>query len=475
MDKEKNPRQHPTTAVPSGAALLAICGNMQGSVLIGVIVTMVVVASMGVAMVTLTSTSTFTEIGALDAAKAYYLAEAGGRYAEPLIRQEAQGGGNPFHPVLGTIALLNNKTFSFANGDQFRLTLSYVAPTYTLNSYGILRQGGQAFQASQRITFLINATGPDTPITFDTQADLEENLTTLSGDAGIVASTLKIDADQTELALAWDTSATLPDLASNWTSNDGLLSYQLQIKANIAANLNEFLAGLSFRVDEASDSAYGFSFMKRGGRRNAGCGITIPSVFCATDVNGDFIFADKVVYMVLWKKVGGVYTIIDYHQALIGDGVINNRGRLQDWSTLIVQVEERYRTDADGNYLDVNGQITEDPAARVRENVIAAYTQGEDDTDAKSYEYKRQTSNCSCSVDDCSCTVHWDHSKFNGVNWIGNGTGAIIDSSLTSDGFATIRPGEIGIHYLGDTGERFFDDFAMTSGDGSGGGSTVRY
>jgi len=55
--------------------------DQKGSVLIALIVTMVVLSSIGAAMVSLTSTSTFSRVGSNSAERAYFLAESGYRYA----------------------------------------------------------------------------------------------------------------------------------------------------------------------------------------------------------------------------------------------------------------------------------------------------------------------------------------------------------------------------------------------------------
>ena len=252
------PRSTDISAHPS---LRDVVRNQRGSILVGVIITMVVVATLGTAMVTLTTTSTYTQVGAFDATKAYYLAEAGGRYAVPIIRQEALSGGDPLDPATGTIARLNNKTFTMSNGDQFRLSLSYLAPNYTLESFGVLRQGANTFEATRKVTFVINASGsqqvPVAPITFDGKSDLQDNLTTVSGGAKVAGNTLKVDKNLTELGLSWDGSSTLPDLAETWINGDGLLGYSIQIKASLNAGIKEFVAGLSFRVNSATNSSYG--------------------------------------------------------------------------------------------------------------------------------------------------------------------------------------------------------------------------
>ncbi len=469
-----------SAAIVAQRSFRAVVCNQHGSILIGVIITLVVVATLGTAMVTLTTTSTYTQVGAFDATKAYYLAEAGGRYAVPIIRQEALSGGDPLDPATGTIARLNNKTFTMSNGDKFRLTLSYLAPTYTLESFGVLRQGANTFEATRKVTFVINGSGsqgvPVAPLIFDSKSELQDNLTTVAGGAKVAGNKLKVDKKLTELGLNWDGSSTLPDLTEIWANGDGLLGYSVQLKANLNAGIKEFVAGLSFRMSSSTDSSYGFSFMKRSSK-DKDCGTAIPLAFCAKDANGDFLLEGGAIYVVLWKKVAGSYIMLDYRKVQIGDGAVDNKGKLKDWSTLVVRVAEQYISDSNGNYLDINGQITTDPAARVRENFITAYVQGEDDTDAKGYQYQRVTDNCTCATTNCSCTIHWDFTAFNQVNWHAAGSNPIFDNSLTSSGFATIRPEEIGIHYLGDKGERFFDDFAVTldggGGTGSGGGSGI--
>ena len=54
----------------------------KGSVLISLIITMVILAVLGAAMVSLTSTSMFGQVGSNSSARAYFLAESGYRYTE---------------------------------------------------------------------------------------------------------------------------------------------------------------------------------------------------------------------------------------------------------------------------------------------------------------------------------------------------------------------------------------------------------
>lgn len=79
---------------------------------------MVVLAALGVAMVSLTSTSMFTGVSANSSARAYYLAESGYRYAESLYLNPPSG------TVDDALNSLHDKTFSLAgNTGRFNLKI----------------------------------------------------------------------------------------------------------------------------------------------------------------------------------------------------------------------------------------------------------------------------------------------------------------------------------------------------------------
>src|SRR4030042_4621461 len=78
------------------------CMNERGALLIGLIITITIIALTGAAIVSLTTISTFEEIFANLHSRAYYLAESGGRYAIPSIKAgpaqaEADLDGRAFH------------------------------------------------------------------------------------------------------------------------------------------------------------------------------------------------------------------------------------------------------------------------------------------------------------------------------------------------------------------------------------------
>ena len=108
------------------------CMNERGALLIGLIITITIIALAGAAIVSLTTISTFGEIFANLHSRAYYLAESGGRYAIPrIIADPAQAETD-----------LDGRTFTFDNGERFFLSVDNTTPGITiLESEGVSRAG----------------------------------------------------------------------------------------------------------------------------------------------------------------------------------------------------------------------------------------------------------------------------------------------------------------------------------------------
>jgi len=98
----------------------------RGSLLINLIVGMMIVAIIGTAMIYMTTTSTYAELFANNQARAYYLAEAGGRYAIKLLNENKAAyllnednrvypGGNEENAEPPT-------SYTLSNGEKFILT-----------------------------------------------------------------------------------------------------------------------------------------------------------------------------------------------------------------------------------------------------------------------------------------------------------------------------------------------------------------
>ncbi len=409
--------------------------GQRGSVLVAIIFAMVIVAGLGAAMLTMFSTSTMNQFGAMDSFRAYYLAEAGGRYAIPIIKADIN---NP----AALIAQLN-KTYTLANGDRFQLNLSYTAPNYTLVSTGILSQGTQALSATRSVTYsFINPGSSGKNIPFNTATDLSANFTGYDPSKVQVVNNaqsnnspaLEVTGKSTALQLSWDGNPGLPDLAQVWFNNDGLLSYAIQVKIKLFPSTEkEYMAGLSFRVrGTPADTMYGLSFMKRND-----CTKDLPSPLFCTDIPAGV----NNLYIVLWKEIGGTYSVMDYRLATVTDGIVTGiGGDLNAWSTLVLKLEEQYVLDAHGNRVDANHDSFDD-----RKNLISAYIQGP-------AVYPRNK-------------ISWDYSNFKPVVWHAGNTNPIIDTSLTSEDFASRRPDEIGFHSFYPTllaHRQFFDDFSIS-------------
>ena len=148
------------------------CNCQKGSILIGLIITMVVMSLLGAGMVYLTSTSTFQEVFANNHARAYYVAESGGRYALSVIRDAYATDKTKLN------AINNNQTFTLAsNGGQFQITNflqdGLDPETITFDSIGTVNSG--FLQARRQLTYRVQtanqsggatASGPAGPINF---------------------------------------------------------------------------------------------------------------------------------------------------------------------------------------------------------------------------------------------------------------------------------------------------------------------
>lgn len=421
-----NTKKHlPGSKIFLGQALFArISGNQHGAILIGIIVAVSMVASLGAAMVSLLNTSTVTQIGSLDSTKAYYLAESGGRYAIQIINNQ-EFGTPPYASRAAMITALNNQTFTMDDGSQFILTLSYAAPNFTLTSTGLPNT-----TAARKITYVITfytppggSDGVDLPFT-NTGGTLKSTDWNDGGGTDVESGgRLELDADGTDAfaSLDWtNASSTMPDLADIWTNSDGLLSYEIQVKVDLK-NDKDQIGGISFRLDTNSSSDianhdfYGYSFVYNKSSESylpsfvdrAGSATTIPT---------------NTPYLIFWKQASGTRTILAQKQlSAISSGFLSS-GHLQDWTSLIIRVQEQY--DTSGN----------------RENLITAYL-----ADVNDYAIG---------------TIHWDYSDFTLVDWgcsdaetynctSGPGCTCLVDTTFTSANFSTDQPDEIGLHGLG--------------------------
>ena len=105
--------------------------NQKGSILIGIIVAMVLFAAIGTAMLSLTSTATMNQVMANSAARAYYLAESGYRYAAWYLNTYPE----PSQSFDESKTFLN-KNYTIINGGSFDLNLYKDAGDIKIESTG---------------------------------------------------------------------------------------------------------------------------------------------------------------------------------------------------------------------------------------------------------------------------------------------------------------------------------------------------
>ena len=119
--------------------------HQKGDVLIGLIITMTVVAVLSAAMLYFTTTSTFSELFVNRQERAYYIAESSGRYAIPQIKADRDQ----------AVIDLHGKTITLSNGDKFVLSLDTSLSRKTiLESEGIVHEGGW-LESRAKITYEI--------------------------------------------------------------------------------------------------------------------------------------------------------------------------------------------------------------------------------------------------------------------------------------------------------------------------------
>ena len=122
--------------------------GQEGSILVGLIITMTLIAVLSSSLVYVTTTSSFGELFANRQARAYYLAESGGRYAIPRIKADRDQ----------ALIDLHGKTFIFNNGDKFILFLDTTLANKTLlESQGIVHEG-EWLESSVTITYEVPIT-----------------------------------------------------------------------------------------------------------------------------------------------------------------------------------------------------------------------------------------------------------------------------------------------------------------------------
>lgn len=309
------------------------CSSQRGAILVVLIVTMVIAAVLGTSMIYFTSTSTFSELFANSRARAYYLAEAGGRYATPIIISDLAKG----VAASDTQARLN-KTFSFDGNNQVEITVikNDLNNTTTLTSVGKVPTGGW-FYTKQQLKWTISYASMGFTTNFEARPlsdywafDSTGSEASIKKDGGSSSLALKVDVSDPEalIGLKWSGSAVNFNLSNIWTANGNLLSYDVQVKvaSSPSGNITDqdfFLTGLSFRLDmnntdinKDDDKYYGLSFFWAK---------SISGMTPATSATGTSlktmvsVLEDDKTYVILFKKIGNTLTLIDYTELTVSE------------------------------------------------------------------------------------------------------------------------------------------------------------
>lgn len=211
--------------------------------MIGLIVTMVVLSALGAAMVSLTSTSMFGQVGANSSARAYYLAESGFRYAEKRYMAASDKGSELENMHDQTLTLLNDagrfnlKVFPY----YFRITTNPVGtsslsakvpggfPAGVTISNGRLKIGSRvsstynysaATQAGQNVTFNMSQVLPYFPVNTDVLP------------VAVSDSTSQVISAGDALLLAADTADIFPQRNGTFSVNDHIYAYRENDRTN---------------------------------------------------------------------------------------------------------------------------------------------------------------------------------------------------------------------------------------------------
>jgi len=368
--------------------------RQRGSILIGLIITMVVMATLGAGMVYLTSTSTFQELFANNHARAYYAAESGVNYANAEIRQAlATGKDLVFNTMANNV---KDKTYTMMNGVTFEITnwtavSSLGSMQVTYDSIGTVGSG--FLQAKRKITYRISPANqgsnppggeelpgdkkliPDDASTFDVpKQDLDVYYSPVDMSEVDIKDNPKVDddralnlkADDYTMGIKWYSDLSFAQLDKIRADNEGLLSYgvQVQIK-DIDIDQNNAspysMAGISFRLDDRNDGTttddadnmYGISFVRLVKPGNTGA--SDPNwykLYIHTNSAWNVFSVNNAGYwfVVLWKRVFAgstpIFTPLAYRKILQTDpvcraGTASGCAKIKYWATLMVYVEEK--------------------------------------------------------------------------------------------------------------------------------------
>ena len=419
--------------------------NNKGSMLIGLIAAITIIGIMSAGTMYFTTGSIQTGLFSSAHSRAYYLAESGINYAKL--------------NVANNITYTSSTQFNLDNGDAFIIRTmvdpadasrtiiystgivnpgSWFESKYDLTS-NFLKSGGSDLTDIVGLTIPNNKGKPVlNPIWTVTGAGMvklvsgtTEGALVLKSNKGFKIGKGKYSIQQYYPILLslgwWKTNPDNPDLAQAWTDNNDLLSYEAQVKIKLDDKADHFMHGISFRLSPQNPDwakywslrSYGISYFKSEDSNWP---------FSNVLLNGFNGIMNNSVYIVLWEKRDSSKNLflIDYKKLTTSDGVLVGSA-LKDWSTIFLKIEEKL-----------------DGPGGTKQNHISGFIQG--------------TSTIPLG------TIDWVYGNYNIVQWNTNNPQPVLDNSLTTTNFNTIKPDEIGLHafYDGNANmKQYFADFSL--------------
>jgi hypothetical protein len=296
----------------------------RGSVLIGLIITMLIMGTLGTSMYLLTTTSTFGSFFSNKANRALLLAESGIRYAQKQstptgsLNVTLNGSADRITVSWTTDAGTSVKTVSSTGiADQGSTWPVQRKLTYVAGSAGVTQDGGPPSDqfgdgwtpATSKLATAEILGGPHHDVPTGEYRGSPPGDTTgrfiITGGAACVSSVGAVD----RFYLVYD--PTKYNFSSAWTTQGNSLSYDTQVK--ISATIPNFMAGLSFRVGPRSGEDYFF----------------LGAAFAqgndtAMDIAGYTSLPTKSdPYVLLWRNGEGAdFRMIAYKKLTVADGVI---------------------------------------------------------------------------------------------------------------------------------------------------------
>jgi hypothetical protein len=346
--------------------------SQRGSILIGIIVTMVIMSALGAGMLYMTTTSTYNELIYGSHSNAYYVAEAGGRYAMTAIRDAY---------ATSTTDLREKLEKKFRMGDGRSFEIKNVAfdggnpETVSFVSVGTVGSGFMT--ANRQIQYSISPANQSKGGRVTEFTVKEMDPTNSRGKFVTEGDAIKVQQTVSDGNNQWMAASYFKSSINFLQERDAqldFLSYDAQVK--VKSDVEYFLAGLGFRLHTVRSRPRGFhvSFMRF---RTFGTDDGIPADMNPYELKIRGMERDKY-YIILWmddlaenistdgKSRIDYETLLAYKKLDSSFGIFSETASrlLTPWSTLLVNLEEKNITPGNNDS---------------RRNVIKVYYSAPDD------------------------------------------------------------------------------------------------